>query len=118
MRAYGISDVVLQRGHNEDSFSVPRLPVHVADGMGGHRAGDVASKLATEAIGSFSKTATEDAIRRSTSIEPLDEENKLLTSVRIAKIGFSIKALVPAISEAWARPSWAPCFLTQRTGCS
>jgi len=41
--ATGLSDVGLQREHNEDSFIV--LTEHdlyiVADGMGGHRAGDV-----------------------------------------------------------------------------
>src|SRR5215471_13720726 len=86
--AHGISDVGLQREHNEDSFAV--LSDHalsiVADGMGGHRAGDVASKLATEAIGEFfKKTATEDATWPFHFDPNLsDEENKLLTSVRIA----------------------------------
>ncbi len=56
--AAGVTDVGLQRDHNEDSFAI--LEDHtlyiVADGMGGHRAGDVASKLATEAIaGRFSR---------------------------------------------------------------
>jgi protein phosphatase len=54
--------------------------------MGGHRAGDVASKLATEAIGEFfAKTATEDAtwpFHFDASLS--DEENKLLTAVRLA----------------------------------
>ena len=53
--AAGASDVGLQREHNEDSYVVLKeydLFV-VADGMGGHRAGDVASKLATETISEF-----------------------------------------------------------------
>jgi len=86
--AHGISDVGLQREHNEDSFAV--LSDHalciVADGMGGHRAGDVASRLATEAIGEFfKKTANEDATWPF-HFDPnlTDEENKLLTSIRLA----------------------------------
>jgi serine/threonine protein phosphatase PrpC len=86
--AHGISDVGLQREHNEDSFAV--LSDHglaiVADGMGGHRAGDVASRLATEAIGEFfKKTANEDATWPFHFDPNLsDEENKLLTSIRLA----------------------------------
>jgi protein phosphatase len=86
--AYGISDVGLQREHNEDCFVV--LGDHslfiVADGMGGHRAGDVASKLATEAIAEFfKKTASDDVtwpFHFDASLS--DEENKLLTSIRLA----------------------------------
>ncbi len=86
--AHGISDVGLQREHNEDSFAVLSdygLSI-VADGMGGHRAGDVASRLATEAIGEFfEKTASEDATWPFHFDPNLsDEENKLLTSIRLA----------------------------------
>jgi len=86
--AHGISDVGLQREHNEDSFAVlsEQALCIVADGMGGHRAGDVASRLATEAIGEFfKKTANEDATWPF-HFDPnlTDEENKLLTSIRLA----------------------------------
>ncbi len=86
--AHGISDVGLQREHNEDSFAV--LADHglsiVADGMGGHRAGDVASRLATDAIGEFfKKTSNEDATWPFHFDPNLsDEENKLITSIRLA----------------------------------
>lgn len=53
IRACGLSDVGRSRRHNEDSFeidSATRLFI-VADGMGGHGHGEVASLLAVQAIG-------------------------------------------------------------------
>jgi protein phosphatase len=48
----GISDVGLRRGHNEDRIATdPRLGLAVlADGMGGYRAGEVASAMAVSVI--------------------------------------------------------------------
>jgi protein phosphatase len=58
----------------------------VADGMGGHRAGDVASKLATETISEFFRsTANEDVtwpFHFDTNLS--EEENRLLTGIRVA----------------------------------
>lgn len=86
--AAGLSDVGLQREHNEDSFIV--LTEHdlfvVADGMGGHKAGDVASKLATDTISDFFRsTANEDVtwpFHFDTNLS--EEENRLLTGIRVA----------------------------------
>jgi protein phosphatase len=52
LRGFGLSDKGSIRPVNEDSFAVEEdlgLCV-VADGMGGHKAGEVASQLAVEAI--------------------------------------------------------------------
>lgn len=87
-RAAGISDVGLQREHNEDCFAV--VPQHelfiVADGMGGHRAGDVASRLASESITDFFRRSESDEMTWPFQIdtELSDEENRLLTAIRLA----------------------------------
>jgi protein phosphatase len=86
--AAGLSDVGLQREHNEDSFCIlPEFDLYiVADGMGGHRAGDVASRMATHAIASFfHATAKEDATWPFHFDPHLSfEENRLITGIKVA----------------------------------
>ncbi len=63
IQAYGRSDVGLRRKLNEDSFLVDQETGFfvVCDGMGGHNAGEVASRMAVETLGDF--------IRRSHQVE-------------------------------------------------
>ncbi|MEZ4440665.1 MAG: PP2C family serine/threonine-protein phosphatase [Polyangiaceae bacterium] len=53
--AAGVTDVGRERDHNEDRFVlVPEFEVFVvADGMGGHQCGEVASRMATATIAAF-----------------------------------------------------------------
>jgi PPM family protein phosphatase len=84
----GLTDVGLQREHNEDSFLIldQYALFLVADGMGGHQAGDVASKMALETVLSFfAATQEEDA----TWPFPVDPhlslaENRLCSSIKMA----------------------------------
>lgn len=55
LRASGLTDVGRKRKHNEDNLflSPPHGLYVVADGMGGHSSGEVASQIAVETLGSF-----------------------------------------------------------------
>ena len=61
-QASGLSDVGVIRSHNEDCFDIdPENQVFVvADGMGGHSHGEIASRIAVDAIRDF-VTRTSDA---------------------------------------------------------
>ena len=62
IRACGVSDVGRVRKSNEDRFvSDPNLRLFaVADGMGGHKAGEVAAQLAIDAISGFVSRSEND----------------------------------------------------------
>lgn len=86
--ATGLSDVGQQREHNEDSFCIlPEYDLYiVADGMGGHRAGDVASKMATHTIASFFQATSKEDATWPFHFDPhlSVEENRLITGIKVA----------------------------------
>ena len=71
MRVFGKTDVGLVRRINEDFLYYSRVPVGafpnlfiVADGMGGHNAGDFASRYAIESFLDYIQTSKPDALIR------------------------------------------------------
>jgi PPM family protein phosphatase len=90
MRAFasGMTDVGLQRDHNEDSFAVlSEFDLFiVADGMGGHRAGDVASRLATDSITEFFRSTQNDDATWPIHFDAnlTEDENRLLSGIMVA----------------------------------
>lgn len=87
----GHSHVGLKRNHNEDSFLV--LPEEklfcVADGMGGHSSGEIASKIAVEELAEFFRLTSKD--QDATWPFKMDkarnyDENRLATAIKLANV--------------------------------
>jgi serine/threonine protein phosphatase PrpC len=87
VRFAGATDVGRVRDHNEDCFgtSERHLLFVVADGMGGHEHGEVASKLAVDAVTEF----FEGVVSHQSMPRPVDatlpfEANRLLGGIKLA----------------------------------
>jgi protein phosphatase len=81
----------MKRNHNEDNFLVladERLFV-VADGMGGHSSGEIASKIAVDEMGEFFRMTARD--QDATWPYKMDksrnyDENRLATGIKLANV--------------------------------
>jgi protein phosphatase len=85
------TDVGMKRTHNEDYFSLieDEQLFLVADGMGGHASGEVASKMAAETIGEFYQRTREDEdatwpYKMDRSLSYI--ENRLVCSIKLANL--------------------------------
>jgi serine/threonine protein phosphatase PrpC len=87
--AAGVTDVGRKRTHNEDSFAIVDSEhlYLVADGMGGHSSGEVASRMAIETMSEFFQATSADP--EATWPYKMDktrgyEENRLVTGIKLA----------------------------------
>jgi protein phosphatase len=82
------TDVGMKRTHNEDYFSLieDEQLFMVADGMGGHAMGEVASKMAADTLGEFyQRTKDEDATWPYKMDRQLSYvENRLVCAIKLA----------------------------------
>ena len=91
VRFSGETHIGMKRQHNEDSLFLPdleRLCV-VADGMGGHASGEVASKMAVDTLAEhFRNTRDEAEITWPYRLDPADryEGTRLINGIQLANL--------------------------------
>lgn len=87
----GVSHVGMKRNHNEDNYLLmPEEKVFcVADGMGGHSSGEIASKIAVDEMAEFFRLTARDL--EATWPFKMDktrnyDENRLATAIKLANV--------------------------------
>jgi len=96
VRFSGATNIGRKREHNEDSLALPssiRLAI-VADGMGGHASGDIASRLAVDTI--------TDHFQATADQQPVTWPYKIDSELR-AEVNRMVEGVMLANLEIWER---------------
>ena len=96
VRFSGATNIGRKREHNEDSVALPssiRLAI-VADGMGGHASGDIASRLAVDTI--------TDHFQATADQQPMTWPYKIDSELR-AEVNRMVEGVMLANLEIWER---------------
>ena len=115
VRFAGDTNVGMKREHNEDSFYLPRQErlAIVADGMGGHASGEVASRMAVETIVSFfEQTSDERPLTWPFKVDlgQKHDINRLVTAIKLANLRSTRRPSATPPAGAWAPPLVSAVF--------
>ena len=114
---HGETDVGRQRPHNEDTIFAADGLFIVCDGMGAHRAGEVASRLATDAIAGFvGRSRSDPDLTWPCGLDPTlsDDANRLLNAIKLANQ--TVFAQSAASAEHRGMGTTVVAALVSRTG--
>jgi protein phosphatase len=98
-KSVGRSDLGLARENNEDSGYIGKNFLIVADGMGGHAAGELASATAVSVISGFDKNFIDS------NLSPLDIVNQISYKIK--------KAIEKDLSRSGMGTTLSAIYLTQ-----
>ena len=107
IESFGATDVGLRRKLNEDSLLVDSTVglFVVADGMGGHNAGEIASRLTVETVGNFvQRSKEEDEITWPYGVDPKLSlnANRLATRSCLQTSAYGKRRTIARTTPAWA----------------
>lgn len=98
-QSYALSDVGLHRNENEDSAWAGSTVLAVADGLGGHAGGEIASSLAIQKIADLEKASLNQRNSETVVVETFLEINnslaqKMKSDVQLRGMGTTLTALL------------------------